>query len=345
MRKCVIYNIINKILVKIWFSNSLLIYLLLPITWLYKLSIIIIKFFYKVGWLKTYYFSVPVIIIGNITVGGNGKTPIVIWLANKLKYRGWKVGIVIRGYGGNIKYPCIVTNNIDSKQCGDEAILIWQRTNVPVVVAKKRVLAVSKLIQLYNLDIIISDDGLQHYSLGRIMEWIVVNGYYRFGNGYLLPSGPMRENISRLNQSKVVIVNNGLLQRNEIPMFIKTHNIINLYNKTSISINRFKFNKVILIAGIGHPKVFFNMVRCIGILPVKEISFCDHQEYDQSMLDQLTYNKEQLLMTEKDAIRCQKFARENWWYLPIYAYLPSKISDKLLNDVEYHIFKYKTKII
>ncbi|MCV2518569.1 MAG: tetraacyldisaccharide 4'-kinase [Candidatus Lightella neohaematopini] len=327
---------------KIWFKHSLLIYLLLPITWLYKVIIVIVKFFYKIGWLKTYYFSVPVIIIGNITVGGNGKTPIVIWLVNKLKRRGWKVGVITRGYGGNTRYPCIVTNHISSKQCGDEAILIWQRTNVPVVVAKKRVLAANKLIELYNLDIIVSDDGLQHYSLGRNIEWIIINGYYRFGNGYLLPSGPMRENISRLNYSKVIIVNNGLLQRNEIPMFIKTYNVINLYNKKSLPISKFKFNKIILIAGIGYPKIFFNMVKYMGIFPIREISFLDHQEYSQSMLDSLIYcNTEQLLMTEKDAIKCQKFARKNWWYLPIYVHLPLKISNKLLDNIEYHILKYK----
>ncbi|MCV2525590.1 MAG: tetraacyldisaccharide 4'-kinase, partial [Candidatus Lightella neohaematopini] len=214
---------------KLWFNNSLFIYLLLPITKLYNLILAIIRFCYKYKWLKTHCFSVPIVIIGNITVGGNGKTPIVIWLVNKLKRRGWKVGVITRGYGGNIKYPCIITNNTNSEQCGDEAILIWQRTNVPVIVSKKRVLAVSILIQLYNLDIIISDDGLQHYSLGRNIEWIIINGYYRFGNGYLLPSGPMRESISRLKYSQVIIVNNGLLQRNEIPMFIKTYTVVNLY--------------------------------------------------------------------------------------------------------------------
>lgn len=298
---------------------------------------------YQFGWRKIYRFSVPIVIIGNLTVGGTGKTPMVIWLIEKLKCRGWKVGVVSRGYKGKTNnYPFVLDNTSNSNECGDEPILIQKRTGVLVAVAPKRAEAVSALLYIQpSLDIIISDDGLQHYALFRDIEWVVINGKLCFGNGHWLPAGPMRERVFRLNKVHAIIVN-GLTQEKKLAgailMQLRPVVIINMLTKEHKPLN--SLGKIVAIAGIGYPMQFFINLRKNGLTPIKEISFSDHQIYSEEMLLSLVEKDEALLMTEKDAVKCLDFAHKNWWY--VHADVEINKTDEmiLLNKIERKIKDY-----
>lgn len=302
---------------------------------------------YRYRWRKVYKFAVPIIVIGNLTVGGNGKTPMVVWLIEKLKCRGWKVGVVSRGYKGISKnYPIVLDDTSNSKECGDEPILIWRRTKVLVAVAPNRVDAVFKLLSIQpSLDIIISDDGLQHYALFRDIEWVMINGLLRFGNGHWLPAGPMRESSYRLSQVHAVIVQGRTSQEiknsEEILMQLYPTMIVNILTGEYQSLNFLE--KVVAIAGIGYPLQFFMTLRDNGIFPVKEISFFDHQIYSEEMLMSLIGKGEDLLMTEKDAMKCLNFAHDNWWYVYVDVKMNRNDEYYLLNKVEKTIKLYKNK--
>lgn len=300
-----------------------------------------IRLCYRYGWCKVYRFQLPIIVIGNLTVGGNGKTPFLIWLVNKLQQRGWKVGVVSRGYGTCAKYyPLLIDDTTNPKESGDEPLLIYQRTGVSVAVSPRRAEAVAELIQSKSIDVIISDDGLQHYALWRDIELIIINGEHRFGNGYCLPAGPMRENKNRLNTVQNIIINGGNPNLGEIPMRINNANIvINLFNNKKLLLTN--LTEVVAIAGIAYPNSFFSTIRAAGLIPIREISFADHQLYEPKLLNKLITSNEQLLMTEKDAIKCRTFARINWWYLPVDACLPSYAEKILLLPIEQVIRSYK----
>lgn len=329
---------------RIWFSSSLYYIFLLPLSWLYGFISTLNRITYRFGWRKIYRFSVPILIIGNLTIGGNGKTPMVLWLIEKLQMRGWKVGVVSRGYRGKSKvYPILINNNSCSNECGDEPILIWRRTGVPVAVSPNRADAVSTLLQNRTLDIIISDDGLQHYALFRDIEWVMVNNSFRFGNGYWLPAGPMRERINRLNTVQEIIVNgsnNNILQSGEVLMRLYPTVVINILTGEQKSLKSLK--NVVAIAGIGFPKQFFITLKDHGVNPVKTVSFSDHHTYSEDMLVALTKYNEVLLMTEKDAIKCLDFAHKNWWYVHIDVKISPMDTERLLYKVENTIRNYKS---
>lgn len=286
----------------------------------------------------------PIIIIGNLTVGGTGKTPMVVWLVEKLKYRGWTVGVISRGYKGKShSYPIILNETSNSNECGDEPILIQRRTGVLVAIAPKRADAVSALLNRQPLlDIIISDDGLQHYALFRDIEWVIINGTLRFGNGYCLPAGPMRERIVRLNKVHAIIVNGSLegkLLSGEMLMQLYPSVIINILTKEYKPLNFLK--KFVVIAGIGYPIQFFKILRKNGLIPIREIAFADHQIYSENMLTSLINKDEALLMTEKDAVKCLSFAHKNWWYVHINVKIDTVDEAILLDKVEKKIRFYK----
>lgn len=326
----------------IWFRSSLYYLFLLPFSWLYSFIITFNRISYQYGWRKVYRFSVPIIIIGNLTIGGNGKTPMVLWLIDQLRNRGWKVGVISRGYKGKSdKYPIIINNNSHSHECGDEPMLIWKRTGVLIAVSPNRVDAVTALLKTQkSLDIIISDDGLQHYALFRDIEWVIVNSVLRFGNGYCLPAGPMRERLNRLNTVQAIISNGSKnIQSGEIAMQIYPKMVINILTGECKSLNSFK--NVVAIAGIGYPEQFFITLKKYGITLIKTVSFSDHQLYSENMLNSLTRHNEVLLMTEKDAIKCLDFAHKNWWYVYIDVKINSSDTEILLSEIEYTIQKYK----
>ena len=204
---------------RIWSGESPLWRLLLPLSWLYGLVSGGIRLCYKLGLKRAWRAPVPVVVVGNLTAGGNGKTPVVIWLVEQLQQRGIRVGVVSRGYGGKAAaYPLLLTAETTTAEAGDEPVLIAQRTGVPVAVSPVRSDAVKAILAQHDVQIIVTDDGLQHYRLARDVEIVVIDGERRFGNGWWLPAGPMRERAGRLKSVDATIVNGGVAQPGEIPM-------------------------------------------------------------------------------------------------------------------------------
>ncbi|SUX74571.1 tetraacyldisaccharide 4'-kinase [Citrobacter freundii] len=198
---------------RIWSGESPLWRLLLPLSWLYGLVSGGIRLCYKLGIKRAWRAPVPVVVVGNLTAGGNGKTPVVIWLVEQLRQRGIRVGVVSRGYGGKAAaYPLLLTADTTTAEAGDEPVLIAQRTGVPVAVSPVRSDAVKAILAQHDVQIIVTDDGLQHYRLARDVEIVVIDGERRFGNGWWLPAGPMRERAGRLKSVDATIVNGGVAQ-------------------------------------------------------------------------------------------------------------------------------------
>ena len=265
--------------------------------------------------------------VGNITVGGTGKTPLVIWLAGYLKELGFQPGIVARGYGADIgDMPRRVTMDSRAAEVGDEPLLIVRRTQCPMFVSPNRVAAAKVLLENTDCDVVISDDGMQHYALGRDIEIAVIDGKRRFGNGFCLPAGPLRELPSRLNQVDFVIIN-GEAGRGEYAMNILPAVAVNLEN-TDIthSLEAFAGQQVHALAGIGHPQRFFKMLRDKGLRLI-EHSFPDHHRFEK--VDITPDDDLPVLMTEKDAVKCSHFAQPRHWYVPISVNVDEAFSQRL----------------
>lgn len=318
---------------KIWSGRSPLYLILLPLSGLYGLITWLIRLSYRMGWRKSWRSPVPVVVVGNLTVGGNGKTPVVIWLTEMLQKAGLRVGVVSRGYGGKAPYYPLILNQMTSPdQAGDEPVLIYQRTGVSVAVSPVRSEAVKALLAQTELDVIIADDGLQHYALQRDVEIVVVDGTRRFGNGWWLPAGPLRERAGRLRSVDAVIVNGGEAQGEEITMTLQPGAAINLLSQHRRPPEQFK--QVVAMAGIGHPPRFFNMLRQLNVNVVKTLPFADHSHYQHDQLKALISQQQILMMTEKDAVKCRSFAEPDWWYLPVNACLSSPGAERLLDKIK-----------
>ncbi|OTA21667.1 tetraacyldisaccharide 4'-kinase [Xenorhabdus beddingii] len=318
---------------KIWSGRSWLYIALLPLSALYGLISGLRRLSYKVGLSRSWQAPVPVVVVGNLTAGGNGKTPVVIWLVEQLQQKGYRVGVVSRGYGGKSEhYPLRVTNGVTTAQAGDEPVLIHRRTGAPVAVAPKRADAIKALLTHAAVDIVITDDGLQHYALQRDYEIVVIDGVRRFGNGCWLPAGPMRELAGRLNTVNTIIVNGGTAQAGELPMTLRGESVVNLLTGEMRKVT--EIPNGIAMAGIGHPPRFFSTLQQLGADLQATHAFADHQSYDKSQLLALADSEQNLLMTEKDAVKCFEFAQPNWWYLPVYAVLPEDKGQKVLNEIQ-----------
>ena len=315
---------------RIWSGRSALYLPLVPLSWLYGLISNLIRLSYVWGLRKAWRATVPVVVVGNLTAGGNGKTPVVIWLVQALQQRGLRVGVVSRGYGGKAdRYPLVLDNRTTTVQAGDEPVLIYQRTGAAVAVSPVRKEAVQALTEQANIDIIITDDGLQHYALARDFEIVVIDGKRRFGNGWWLPAGPMRERASRLRTVDAIVTNGGEAQAGELAMHLKPGDAVNLRSGETCPVRM--LTNVVAMAGIGHPPRFFATLHQQGVMPVKEVPFADHQSYQPAQLAALLAPGETLLMTEKDAVKVRSFAEDNWWYLPVDAELPQAASGALLD--------------
>lgn len=318
---------------RIWSGQSWFYLLLLPLSWVYELISVLIRTSYLLGLCRSWRAPLPVIVVGNLTVGGNGKTPVVIWLVEQLQQRGYRVGVVSRGYGGkSLYYPLILTEKVDTGQAGDEPVLIFQRTGAPVAVAPKRSEAIQALLDKYQLDLIITDDGLQHYALQRDFELVVIDGIRRFGNGWCLPAGPMRESEARLNSVDAMITNGGIARHGEIPMKLTARDAVNIMTSETIPVTQLQ--NVVAMAGIGHPPRFFLTVENLGVSLENKYIFSDHQNYSLEQLSSLVDGHQTLLMTEKDAVKCRVFAQPNWWYLPVDAELPPEQAEQLLMSIQ-----------
>ncbi|EPL8210569.1 tetraacyldisaccharide 4'-kinase [Raoultella ornithinolytica] len=317
---------------RIWSGESPVWRLLLPLSWLYGLVSGLIRLSYRLGLKKAWRAPVPVAVVGNLTAGGNGKTPVVIWLVEQLQQRGIRVGVVSRGYGGKAaSYPLLLSNDTSTAEAGDEPVLIFQRTGAPVAVSPARREAVQALLHAHDLQLIITDDGLQHYKLARDKEIVVIDGERRFGNGWWLPAGPMRERASRLRSVDAIIVNGGIAQAGEIPMQLRPGLAVNLRSGERRDVA--SFDNVVAMAGIGHPPRFFATLESCGVLPVKTVALADHQALTQTSVSALVNPQQTLMMTEKDAVKCRGFAEANWWYLPVDAIMTDERAQQLLTEL------------
>jgi tetraacyldisaccharide 4'-kinase len=299
---------------RIWRKRGLTAYVLWPLSLIYQTAIVCRRYLYHAGWLKVHRFEVPVVVIGNISVGGTGKTPTVIALAKFLQKEGWKPGIVSRGYGGNTKkMPQTVGPESLPDQVGDEPFLIARRAGCPVVVAPDRPAAVRQLLDENNCDIVISDDGLQHVALYRDIEIAMVDGISGFGNGFCLPAGPLREPVSRLESVDFVVCNGGSGEGHHC--VIEGDAAARIQDPdVCVSLEKFRGDGAHAVAAIGNPKRFFDLLRGFGI-EIIEHPFPDHHKFTPA---DLQYGNEgPILMTEKDAVKCERFASENMWYVPV----------------------------
>ncbi|WFW11797.1 tetraacyldisaccharide 4'-kinase [Citrobacter freundii] len=317
---------------RIWSGESPLWRLLLPLSWLYGLVSGVIRLCYTLGLKRAWRAPVPVVVVGNLTAGGNGKTPVVIWLVEHLQQRGIRVGVVSRGYGGKAQeYPLLLAVDTTTAEAGDEPVLIFQRTGVPVAVSPVRADAVKAILAHHDVQIIVTDDGLQHYALARDVEIVVIDGERRFGNGWWLPAGPMRERADRLKSVDAAIVNGGIPQAGEIPMRLEPGLAVNL--RTGERCNVALLPNIVAMAGIGHPPRFFATLAACGAKPQKCVPLADHQSLTYSDVSALLVAGQTLVMTEKDAVKCRAFAEDNWWYLPVDAHLSGDQPDVLLDKL------------
>ena len=268
-------------------------------------------------------FPVPIIVVGNLTVGGVGKTPLVIALANALRLKGLRVGIVSRGYGADGVFPRAVA--LDDKACdvGDEPLLIARKTACPVVIAPKRVEAVNYLLQHYQSQVVISDDGLQHYAMGRAIEIVVIDGARGLGNGFMLPAGPLREGVSRLKTADFVVVNSGHWE-NAHCMTMVAGDMMSLLNGDVLKPTDLN-QSVAAVAGIGNPQRFYTTLCDLGVT-FNTYSFADHHVFKAQDLE---LEEGIIVMTEKDAVKCSPFATKNMYVLPVTAHLDSSFWDAL----------------
>lgn len=262
---------------------------------------------------------VPVIVVGNLTVGGTGKTPCVIWLANFLQSQGWVPGIITRGYKGRV--PRGQTMRVDPKaSCasivGDEAILLARRTRCPVMVGARRREAARILCQRFpEVNLIISDDGLQHYALPRTLEIVMMDSERRWGNGLCLPAGPLREPLSRLRTVDLIISRGSLVEGAHGCMETRLGEwLSSVSGDTRIARSSLEGKTVHAVAGIGDPEKFFTALERVGIRVIRH-AFVDHHRYTPQ--DLVFYEDFPIVMTEKDAVKCERFSLQNAWYVPL----------------------------
>lgn len=286
-------------------------------------------------------FRVPVVVVGNISVGGTGKTPVIIALANTLTSEGIHVGIVSRGYGSKAaNYPYSVKPQSSVVESGDEALLIARETQCPVVIDSQRVFAVEHLLKAHpNTQLILSDDGLQHYHLYRNYEIVVLDGNKGLGNGYCLPAGPLRESKVRLNDVDAVLVNgqpNDSLVKHIKPLMpsvimLKPISWAPVCDGDELAIATVPWQgPVIAVAGIGNPQRFFDTLASLGI-EFTPVIFDDHHDFRPS--DFINFVDSPIVMTSKDAVKCVSFAQENWWQLKVECVLPDTLIQSVKNQV------------
>jgi len=299
-------------------------WLLLPLSWLFAGLSSVRRWLFKIGLKASHRLPVPVIVVGNITVGGTGKTPITLWLCAYLQAQGLKPGIVSRGYGVKLTAPKLIDLQQDSPATvGDEPFLLASRSGCPVVVCPDRVAAAHLLLSSSGCNIIISDDGLQHYALARDMEIILLDGSRGVGNGLLLPAGPLREDIWRLKEADIVLSNSVANKLAHWTFALQATPARSLLDEsTELAAGC----QVTLVSGIGNPQRFRRSALEQGYLEHSAHFFADHYAFAADDLRDLSGP---ILMTEKDALKCRAFAHADWFYLPVTAHLPQPAIDQI----------------
>jgi len=317
-----------------WYGSARLPWWTWPLAALYGAVTAARRGLYRMGLLRRERLPVPVIVIGNLTAGGTGKTPLTIAVAQALLQRGMRPGVVSRGYGGRQREPLLLDGSPDPAQVGDEPCLI-RTSGVPVAVGRDRPAAARLLLEA-GCDVVIADDGLQHYRLARDVEICVIDGVRRFGNRRLLPAGPLRERLSRLRQMDFLICNGGIAQPGEIPMRLQGDSAQSLLGDLRQPLAAFVGQRVHVVAAIGHPQRFFDSLRGRGI-DVIEHAFPDHHAFVPADLD--FGDKLLVLMTDKDAVKCRTFAQPHWWRVPVHAELPENFLQALFECLESKLVK------
>jgi tetraacyldisaccharide 4'-kinase len=331
---------------KIWYSNNPLCWFLWPLSIPFYLIVQLKRQLYKRGIISVSEFNKPVILVGNINVGGTGKTPFIQALVGLLDHKGLKVGVVSRGYQAGIeKFPHLVNDHDTALSVGDEAFMQYSKLAIPCVIDPNRARAVRYLIEQTDVDIVISDDGLQHYKMARDVEIVLFDQERKFGNKLVLPFGPLREPISRLNSVDIVIQNgNEHNQYTEYTAELKATSVVNLRSRAELAIddldNLNNEKQLHAVAGIGNPQRFFRTLAEASTTSINshslssgdegsftQHSFADHHSFTSQ--DFIDYEKELVIMTEKDAVKCFDFAKDSWYYLNVKMVFNQLLHDKL----------------
>ena len=315
-----------------WYESNafaiLVAYLLLPLSGLYCLITIVRRKLYQLNIKKSFAAQVPVVVVGNIVVGGSGKTPLLISLCEYVSSKGFKPGVVSRGYGGSVTGLKQVVSDDMAEQVGDEPLMIFQRTNVPVVVGADRVSAINYLLTNNQCDIVFSDDGLQHYRMRRDFEIAVIDAVRKFGNGFCLPAGPLREPVSRLKEVDLVVYNGSNTNNSdEYSYRLQIMGLKQLNGENNRPLSSFaKKLDIHAVAGIGHPARFFNQLTKSG-LNIIEHAFQDHHKYQQG--DFSGWHTDCIIMTEKDAVKCRHLSLPDAWIVIVNAEMSATLEAQL----------------
>jgi tetraacyldisaccharide 4'-kinase len=313
---------------RVWYGEARGAAWLWPLAGLYDLVVRARRFAYREGLLRSGHPGRPVVVVGNLTVGGSGKTPLTAWLATVLAARGLKVGIASRGHGGSARGPVEVTPASDPRLVGDEPVLLARRSGARVVVARDRLAAARRLAP--DVDLILADDGLQHYALRRDLEILVIDGRRRFGNGRLLPAGPLREPVARAGTVDLVVVNGGAARAGECTMTLVPDAVVALGSGERSALGDWRGRRVHAVAGIGDPARFFATLRAAGVEPI-EHPLPDHAPIGARELafgDGLP-----VLMTEKDAVKCGSLPAAGLAYVEVSARLGERDRQDILARV------------
>jgi len=300
---------------RLWYGESVLAVLLAPLAWLYAGGVALRRLAYRTGWLASVASPVPVVVVGNVTVGGAGKTPLVAWLVQRLVQAGRKPGVVSRGYGRRAgRRPLLVAVDDAAEAVGDEPLLLARRTGVPVCIGADRVTAIAHLLHEADIDIVVADDGLQHYRMRRDLEFAVVDGLRGLGNGRLLPAGPLREPAARLREVDCVFFNGGPDAFAEFGFELRPDRARSLADAAEREVTAFRGRTVWALAGIGHPDRFYAMLAERGI-EADPVPVSDHGVVS---LEALAARRAQpILMTEKDAVKYPAPVTVDAWCVPV----------------------------
>lgn len=327
---------LEQFLLRAWYQSSPWLKLLRPLSALYSSAVVRRRHGYLNDLERVWLAPVPMIVVGNITLGGTGKTPMCIWLIAYLQSIGLKPGVISRGYGatGSV-FPHLVDPQVDKpEQVGDEPLLIARRCAVPVVIDRDRPRAARHLLANAQVDVIISDDGLQHYPLGRDLEILILDAARGLGNARCLPEGPLREPATRLRTVDMVVSNGQAADDDTaFAMNLTPVALVNMLTGERVCATQWQGGQEVeAIAGIGNPQRFFNTLKGLSLLPNGHV-FADHAQYTHDSFVRCDPGKP-LIMTEKDAIKCAGFARNNWWYLSIDASLSDAFASCLQRSLE-----------
>ena len=324
--------VLESLLTQAWRDRGFIACLLLPLAGIFSLIIFFRRLFYRLGIFASSTLPVPVIVVGNIFIGGTGKTPLVIWLVSVLRAHGYSPGVISRGYGAQVSAVIEVKADMSAAQAGDEPLLLARKCEVPVFVGRDRVAAARGLLAVYpEVDVIIADDGLQHYALGRTME-IQLSDTRGHGNGWLLPAGPLREPVSR--RSDFYVINGGVSSASAHIYNMQltgAHAVQMVDRQQRLDLASLQNKRVAAVAGIGHPERFFEMLRSQGLVLESALGLPDH--FDFSTNPFAAIKADIILITEKDAVKCSRLtgiAQDvRLWIVPVEA----KIAEPLAQDI------------